>query len=461
MRVLLVYPNAQREIIGYMDRGAIAEPISLEYVAAAAKEGGHEVKLLDLRLHKDKLDEVLLAYRPELVGLTGYSMHALRNLELAARVKELVPECKTAIGGLHATWEAQDFFEPQIDLVFPGEGISAFRRVLAALAKGEPALGIPGVHVKDGDRHVWGGEPARFEIDSLPRPDRTLVPEDRPHYFIDYMKPIALMRTSVGCPYRCTFCSLWRIMDGRFLKRDLDDVVAELAEIPERHIHLADDEPFVDAKRMDELAAKIEASGIQKEFYAYCRIDTFLRNRPLMERWVRIGLKRLFFGVETVFETELMSYNKRQEKDQIIQGHRLAKELGIGIFSGFIIGTDYTEKEFDEVKRFIREYEISYPSFTIWTPIPGIDEGGTDYTRVTRRQANGRPNWMEFDLQHAVVPTKLPIGEFMRQYWSLYQTSFWGNEDERKKEEAKQAWMKLMQAALSAARRPPGPAKES
>jgi hypothetical protein len=217
-------------------------------------------------------------------------------------------------------------------------------------------------------------------------------------------------------------------MEGRFFRRNLDDVIAELKAIPEQHVHFADDEPFVDARRMDELAARIEQAGIRKEYYAYCRIDTFLRNRPLMERWVRIGLRRLFFGVETVFERELKEYNKRLERAQIIQGHRLAREMGLGIFSGFIIGTDYTEKEFEEVKQFIREYEINYPSFTIWTPIPGIEEGGTNYDQVIRLQPNGRPIWTEFDLQHAVVKTRLPIEEYMREYGGLYQASFWGME---------------------------------
>src|SRR6185436_19514607 len=79
MKILLVYPNANRELIGWGDLGAVAEPLALEYVAAATRADGHEVELLDLRLHPGMLEITLWGFRPDVVGVTGYSMHVLRN----------------------------------------------------------------------------------------------------------------------------------------------------------------------------------------------------------------------------------------------------------------------------------------------------------------------------------------------------------------------------------------------
>lgn len=53
MKALLIYPNARSELIGWGDLGAIAEPLALEYLAAGAIGDGHEVRILDLRLHRD------------------------------------------------------------------------------------------------------------------------------------------------------------------------------------------------------------------------------------------------------------------------------------------------------------------------------------------------------------------------------------------------------------------------
>lgn len=419
MKILLVYPNSNREIIGYGDLGAMAEPLALEYLAAGAKEDGHDVRILDLRLRPAALDEALAEYRPDVVGVTGYSMHVLRNLGICRRAKELVPGCRTVAGGHHATLLPEDFLEPCMDYVVQGEGVFPFRLILGQLSGAAPVGPIPGVWARDeAGEFRSGGPAASFDLDDIPPPDRTLTAENRDSYYIDWMRPIALMRTTVGCPYRCSFCSLWRIMDGRYHKRGLDRVIDELRSIPERYVFLVDDEPFVDPRRMKALAEAIAEAGIEKEYFAYCRIDSFLRDRELMEQWRKIGLRRLFFGVETIFDGELQTYNKRQRREQIVEAHRVAREMGIEIFSGFIVSPDYGDAEFDQLVSFIQENDISYPSFTILTPIPGTD---ATFDSVTEWQPNGRPNWDYFDLQHAVVPSKLPREEFMRLYRGLYR----------------------------------------
>jgi len=106
--------------------------------------------------------------------------------------------------------------------------VSAFREVLRRLEKKEDMSGIPGLHYRENGAFVFGGDPLPYNIDALPLPDRTLTGEDRNEYQIDDMKPIALMRTSAGCPYRCTFCSVWKLMGGRSYSRRIESVVEEL-----------------------------------------------------------------------------------------------------------------------------------------------------------------------------------------------------------------------------------------
>jgi radical SAM superfamily enzyme YgiQ (UPF0313 family) len=277
---------------------------------------------------------------------------------------------------------------------------------------------VPGVWARGEQGFTFGGEPADFNVDEILPPDRSLVPHDRPRYFIDWMKPIALLRTTVGCPYRCSFCSLWRIMDGRYYRRDVDRVVEELGSLSEPYVFLVDDEPFVNPQRMHAMAHSIAAAGIAKEYFAYCRVDSFLRDRKLMEEWRAIGLRRLFFGIETIFDDELADYNKRQEKKQIVEATRIARELGILLFCSFIIKPEYPRDRFTQIVDFVRETGIDYPSFTILTPIPGTPACAT-FEHILERQPNGRPNWEYFDLQHAVTRTLLPREEFMHAYREL------------------------------------------
>ena len=420
MRVLLIYPNARSELIGWGDLGAIAEPLALEYLASGALADGHEVRLLDLRLHRDDLDSTIETFQPEVTGVTGYSMHVLRALAICARVKQLAPECRTVAGGHHATLLPEDFFEPQIDYVVQGEGVHPFVRLLRELDAGREPHFIPGLWARSNGKFLCGGPPAPFDIDSLPAPDRTLTAADRESYFIDWMKPIALARSTVGCPYRCTFCSLWKIMDGKYHMRGVDRVVAELADIDEECVFLVDDEAFIHRHRMTELAEGIRAAGLRKRYFSYCRIDTLLRDRDLMQLWREIGLERLFIGIEAVSSRDLMEYNKKLQVAQIEDGLASARELGIEVFAGFIVNTNFTPRDFKQLVRFIEHNQVSYPSFTILTPLPGTP-ALANFDAVIERQANGRPNWELFDLQNAVTRTTLPREEFMREYHNLFR----------------------------------------
>jgi radical SAM superfamily enzyme YgiQ (UPF0313 family) len=233
------------------------------------------------------------------------------------------------------------------------------------------------------------------------------------------MKPVALIRTTVGCPYRCSFCSLWKMMDGRYLKRDIGRVVEEMTAIAEDFVFLVDDEAFINGRRMSALAAALAEAGLRKRYFAYCRMDSLLRHREVLRQWRAIGLERLFVGIDAVTEKDLGEYQKRMSVAAIEEGLRVARELGIEIFAQFVVNTDYTRRDFRQLVRFIEHHRIRYPSFTVLTPIPGSELLG-DFTSVTERQANGRPNWDLFDCQNAVTATRLPPDEFRREYQRLY-----------------------------------------
>jgi radical SAM superfamily enzyme YgiQ (UPF0313 family) len=440
MRVLLIYPKSRMELIGWGDLGAIAEPLALEYLAAGAKLDSHEVRLLDLRLHPNELDHTLREFVPEVVGVTGYSMHVLRNLAICRGIKQLLPSCWTVVGGHHATLMPEDFFEPEIDFVVCGEGVRPFRTLLQALGKNVPVRGIPGVWSRVDGTFISGGDQPLFDIDDIPPPDRSVTLGDRDAYFIDWMKPIALIRTTVGCPYRCSFCSLWKIMDGKYHKRDIERVVDELAAIREECVFLVDDEPFVNGRRMKQLASAIKATGLQKRYFAYCRIDSFLRQRELMMAWREIGLERLFFGIEAISAKDLSEYNKRLNVAQIEAGMAGARDLGIEIFAQFIVNTDYTPREFKQLVRFIKHHKIGYPSFTVLTPLPGTEALGM-FDHVIERQPNGRPNWELFDLQHPVTKTTLRREEFMKEYRNLHRVFMGSYTQYREQNRRSKGWL--------------------
>ncbi len=440
MKLLLIWPNSRNEVLGWGDLGAIAEPLALEYLAAGVRLDGHEARVLDLRLHPHELERTLREYRPDLVGVTAFSMHVLRALEVCRQAKQMLPHCWTIAGGHHATLLPEEFFEPQVDFVVAGEGVRPLRALLRALEVGSGVAEISGLWYRregrfapagtgvDAERALihpradfTGADPdPRFDIDSLPLPDRLVTGPDRDTYFIDWMRPIALLRTTVGCPYRCSFCSLWRIMDGKYHRREVERVVEELATIREEFVFLVDDEAFIHGRRMQRLAEAIRKAGIQKRFFAYCRIDTLLREEAVLRQWREIGLERLFIGIEAITEAGLRDFNKRIHVAQVEAGLGLARTLGIEVFAQFIVSPQFGRRDFQQLIRFIEHHRIRYPSFTVLTPLPGT-ELLTTFDAVLEKQPNGRPNWDLFDCQNAVTETRLSPDEFRREYRNLHR----------------------------------------
>ena len=121
MKILLVWPNSRNEVLGWGDLGAVAEPLSLEYLAAGAKLDGHDVEVLDLRLHPGELSQALERFAPDVVGLTAFSMHVRTALSICKVVKEALPECCTVRAAI-ATLHARRFLRAPGRLRGPGRG---------------------------------------------------------------------------------------------------------------------------------------------------------------------------------------------------------------------------------------------------------------------------------------------------------------------------------------------------
>jgi len=65
--------------------GGDREPLAWSTLAAACEQAGHDAMILDLRLHPEpaRADSGTRT-NPTSVGVTGYSMHVIRNLEILA-----------------------------------------------------------------------------------------------------------------------------------------------------------------------------------------------------------------------------------------------------------------------------------------------------------------------------------------------------------------------------------------
>jgi hopanoid C-3 methylase len=237
LKILLIEPPKAPLTIGGEDV-FLFEPLALEYVAAGVA-GEHEVRILDMRLDKD-LASACKNFQPDIVGFTAYTVHVNIVRRLAQDIRQWMPDCLIVVGGHHATVAPFDFAVPQIDLVVMGEGIAPFREIVRRRETGKGFDGIAGVAFRLGGEFKITGEDKEIDLDAAPFPVRSLTFPYRRHYYSEWMKPLASIRTSKGCPYRCTFCAEWKTAHGKYLRRTPELIVKELKGIQEECIFFAD-----------------------------------------------------------------------------------------------------------------------------------------------------------------------------------------------------------------------------
>jgi radical SAM superfamily enzyme YgiQ (UPF0313 family) len=422
MKVLLVQPDSEVAKRSTPEEYRFfCEPLALEYLTAAAEARGHTAHILDLRVDGRGLAEIVTELAPDVVGTTGYSCDVPLMHEICRVAKSTLPQCRTVIGGHHATQRPADFFRPWADFVMSGEGVHSFCDLLDRLQAGEPPTGVDGLwHRVDGT--FTGGEiTAVRNLSGLPRPKRTATRGFRHRYGMGAMKSMASLRTSEGCPYRCSFCTIWKTMEGHYRQRSADSVAEELAEIEEPGVFLIDDEPWVGARRMWNIRDAIKAAGIRKNYVAYCRVDSINGRRDLLEAWQEIGLHCLLVGIETVRPSELADYNKASGVAAAEEALAYARAQGLMIQGLFIVHPQWDRKDFAALRRFIERQRIDHPTFTVLTPLPGTDTLGGLGERVTARTADGEIDWAKFDLLHPVTETTLPPKEFERELTDLFR----------------------------------------
>jgi radical SAM superfamily enzyme YgiQ (UPF0313 family) len=410
MNILLIEPGKARLTIGGEDV-FLYEPLALEYLAAGVASH-HDVRILDLRLEK-RLPEVLAEYRPDVVGITSYTVHVNTVRGLFDDVKRWNPEVLTVVGGHHATVAPQDFVSPAIDLIVLGEGVFTFKEIVQRFERGEGHDGLAGLaFAKNGKLARTDGPPVT-DLDVFPFPDRRFTARYRSRYYSEWMRPLASMRTSKGCPYRCKFCALWKLAGGRYLKRRPEKVVEELAGLDEEFVFFADDESLVDAARMKTLAERIRGAGIRKRYFLYGRSDTIASNPDLLALWRDVGLERVFVGLEFFRDQDLAYIEKGTTIADNQRAVQVLHDLGIEVYASFIVRPEFNRSDFTRLRQYCRDLDLNFATFAMLTPLPG-----TGFYEEVKSQLITQ-NYDLYDFIHTLLPTELPLKDFHDEYRRL------------------------------------------
>ncbi len=405
MRVLFVHPSP----LMFSEIYLRLEPLGLERVAAAAVAAGHDVRLLDLQVsRRTQYREVLARWRPEAVGFSlNYLANVPEVIDLARAAKDALPDCRIVVGGHSASFIATDLLAHAggaIDCVVRGEGEGITPRVLAAFAGGEPLASLPGIVTEAG-----AGLPPLLVPDLAAHPPARHLAPRRRRYFIGELDPCASIEFTRGCPWDCTFCSAWTFYGRSYRTMSAEAAVEDLATVREPNLFIVDDVAFIRPEDGFAIADEIERRRIRKRYYLETRADVLLRNREVFARWAKLGLRYMFLGIEAIDEEGLRHHRKRVRLGQNEEALAVARELGLVVAINIIADPDWDERRFQVV----RQWALEVPeivNMTVNTPYPGTETWLTESRRVTSE------DYRLFDVQHAVLPTRLPLERFYAEF---------------------------------------------
>jgi len=414
MRILLIKPPLNKNLLAPNHD----EPLELEYVAAAA--AGHDVEILDMRIEKNlwrKLDR----FQPDLVGVTAFTCDVRTASEVLQEIRKFDARIKTAVGGHHATILPGDFARPFVDVIFQGMADESFKQFVGLMAGGGDVGDTPNIALV-GEKGLRFTErrPFHGDLDRLPLPARQLTNRYRRHYRDSVGNITGLIVSSRGCPYRCTFCACWKIMDGKYLTRSVEAVVDEFAALAAEVdlICFADDNTLQDTHRAWRLVQLFRDRGIKKRFMMYARTDMIVAHPDLLLALKELGLEYLLVGIESFRDEDLRKLNKKVAAETNIEALRVLRQLGISVSPHLIVDPDFSRDDFRQLYRYVLKMELFRPVYTVLTPLPGTALYEEHHERLAIR------DYDFFDFTHSVLPTRLSRRDFYRQYASLYNKSY-------------------------------------
>ena len=457
LRILLLRPRTPKETIG-LQHVMICEPLELEYLVGNIDKAKASVKIIDMILEKKPIGFFINKYKPHIVGMTAYITHVGAVKEMARKIKRLSNKTITVVGGVHAEVVPEDFTSKYIDYIICSNPVETFNKIIDRVRAGVDTKEVDETYIKSnanqlnlssccrdtkdkGETYIKSNDHQAYlasrcgdakEIDGiyvkgkkhirtssyniLP-PDRSSVKRYRKKYYYMFHNPCALIKTSLGCPYTCSFCFCKEITGGKYFARKLDEVMEELESIKEREVYIVDDDFLFNEDRLNLFCDELEKRNIHKRFLVYGRADFIASHEKVIGRLSRHGLSAVIVGVESVREKDLKDFNKRSSLENNEKAIRILQKYGIELYATMILQPDFTKEDFRQIEDYIIGLNVSFVNLQPLTPLPGTEI----YDDYKDKILVSRKDYAMWDLAHIVLePKYMSIRQYYYQIIKTY-----------------------------------------
>src|SRR5579859_2673420 len=361
----------------------------------------------------------------DLVGLTAATPGAPHAYELAAAFQ--VRGVKVAMGGPHATLLPYEAAQ-HVDVVVVGEAETQWARVLSDFENG---VGYPpGRHQLDlgtqasvevlpsGARIYRCPTPA--SLAGLPTARRDLIHGGGWNRWWATRGAIIATR---GCPHACEYCCIPVIYpQSRHMRfRPVEEVIAEIAAIPDKGIVLWDDNLGANPRYA---RAFLKALAPLCKWWTSQTTQASLRDDEFLRLAADSGCQALFVGFESVSQASLDGAGKSHNHvDQYKALLARCHAHGIALQAGIMFGFDQDDRDvFERTVEVFGEAGLDNATISLCVPYPGTPF----YDQLAAEERLIDPDWRHYNGKtHVVYRPKMMTPDQLLAGYEWAKTKFY------------------------------------
>ena len=309
----------------------------------------------------------------KLVAITCFTSNCYEAYAIAKEFKKR--GSKVILGGPHVTYlpdEALEF----CDSVVIGEAEGVWKQVVADYENGTLKKQYLGAAQEDYHEEIHAA-----------------LLNSPPAVIRDYLE------TSRGCKFRCHFCTIPSLSDGKVRQKPIFEIVELIEKVRKKYRHVT----FIDNNIYNNPAyakALFEAlKPLKIKWSTQCTID-IAKNDEILKLAKESGCSRLLFGYEIFGDSqEKEQRGKLAMADKYIQFTRKIKKMGIQIKAHFIFGHESDRyRDLWSLWKFCFSLQPFFTIVSILTPLPGA----ALYHDMLKQNRLTNLNWRSYAC-HALV----------------------------------------------------------
>ena len=361
--VVLIKPASTKRIYGELsgfNLTAIEPSLWAAILAGYFRKHGYSVELYDEEIQNCSHEETaqyVKEVNPHLAVVlvsgtnpSASTMNMTGASEIITAVKQFGPEIKTMLAGLHpSALPEQTVKEGVADFVCQGEGFYTIPKLIDVLKNDGDNYEIDGLWYLEDGHVVSNPRPEMIQnLDEIPQPAWDMLPMEKYrahnwHCFDDINRrsPYAVIYTSLGCPFNCSFCCINALFGKHTIRyRSTDSVVEEIDFLVNnygiRNIKIMDEMFAMNERRVVELCDKIIERKYDLNMWAYARVNTV--TEPMLAKMKEAGINWLAYGFESGSKKVIEDVTKGYKTDQVMDVVKMSYDLGFYICANYIFG---------------------------------------------------------------------------------------------------------------------------